>query len=337
MPITVEDFDAAGVDHLFDAAERAVTDHLEGWSPNVAIVAEPFAGRDILMNHVEAAVEGDLKRISFDAVVEELPPDLDAHDVVLLDDCQYLYTREIGGFEVLDAFLAEISAADALIVTSWNRYAWDYLAAVRDIEDVFSTEIAIPSLTAEQMAQLLTSNYADTMPAFVQTGAGGRVKTIHFDRRPVTLPGGLEFEVTLPELHLEYLTSRSLRKDDAVDDVDAVVFQKIAQLSNGNPGVATALWERSVRDGEIAPAYVEEVDQALDIDDNEAFVLEVLLAKERLARSTLATVHDEIPVHRCLQSLTEQGVIRVDEATAVIDPEYLYTIDKHLRERRLIW
>lgn len=336
MTLSVADFEAAGVEHLFEAAEAAVTDAVEGWSPNIAIIAEPFAGRDILMDHVESVLDGSVARITFESVIEDLP-DIASHDVLLLDNCQYLYTRQIGGFDVLDAFLETISASDTLVVTSWNQYAWSYLTAVRDIDAVFSTEITIPAFTAEQLAQLLTSNYADTMPSFVQTGEAGRVKTIHFDRRPVTLPGGLKVELTVPELHLEYLSSRSLRSDEAVDDLEAVVFQKIAQLSKGNPGVATVVWERSIHNDEIAPAFVEEVDQALDIDDDAAFVLEVLLAKEEMARSTLAAVLADIPVYRCLMGLTEQGVTRVDEEMAAIDPEYLYTIDAHLRERRLIW
>lgn len=337
MSISVEDFEAAGVDHVLESVRRSVTDYIDGWSPNVAIISEPYAGRDVLVDLAEETLDVSAKRVTFDAVVEGDVPDLSGHDAVLLDDCHYLYTRQIGGFDLLDRFLEEISASDALVVTSWNRYAWDYLVAVRDLDTVFSMEIAVPTLTAEQMAKLLTSNYATTMPDFVQTGEAGRVKTIGFDRRAVGLPNGAKFEIAVPELNLEYLTSRSLSKDEAVEDVEAVVFQKIAQLSNGNPGVATALWERSQRNGEIAPAYVEEVDTGLDIDDDEAFVLEVLLAKERLSRETLESVLDDIPVHRALQSLTEQGVVEVDETAAVIDPEYLHAVDAHLRGRRLIW
>lgn len=337
MGISADDLKAADAGHLLDAIRDAVTDVRAGWSPNVAIVSEPFAGREVLMDEAEAMIDGDVNRVTFESVVEGEIPDLSGHDVVLVDDCHYLYTRQIGGFEPLDQFLARLSASDVLFVTSWDRYAWEYLIAVRDVDDVFSTIIPVPSLSAEQMAKLLTSNYADTMPTFVQTDEAGRVKTIGFDRKEFRLPGGRTLGLRLPELNLEYLTSRSLKQDEGVADVEAVVFQKLAKLSNGNPGVATALWERSIRDGEIAPAYVEEVDLRLDIDDDEAFVLEVLLAKQRMARSTLDDVLSDIPVHRALQNLTEQGVLEVDEETASIDPEYLYAIDEHLRGRRLIW
>lgn len=337
MSISVSDLEAAGIGHLFETIEDAVADHLEGQRSNVAVISEPFAGRDVLLDDAEKTLDAAARHVTFDAVVDGDLPDLSGHEVVLLDDCHYLYTRQIGGFELLDRFLEYVASSEALFVTSWNRYAWDYLVAVHGIDDVFPTEIIVPSLSAEQMAELLTSNYAATMPEFVQTGEAGRVKTIGFGRRELGLPGGRTVGVTVPELNLEYLASRSLSEDEDVEDVEAVVFQKIARLSNGNPGVATALWERSIRDGEIAPVYLEEVDQSLDIDDDEAFVLEALLAKERMSRSTLDTVLGEIPVHRALQTLSEQGVIEVDGDTAVIDPEYLYAIDTHLKRRRLIW
>lgn len=337
MSISIADLEAAGVGHLIEAIEDAVTDHLDGQTSNVAVVSEPFAGRDVLLDDAEATLETAVERVTLESVVEDGLPELSGPEVFLIDNCHYLYTRQIGGFELFDRFLEYVASSEALFVTSWNRYAWDYLVAVHSIDDVFPTEISVPSLSAEQMAELLTSNYAETMPEFVQTGEAGRVKTIGFGRRELGLPGGRTVGVTVPELNLEYLASRSLRQDEDVEDVEAVVFQKIARLSNGNPGVATALWERSIRDGEIAPVYVEEVDQNLDIDDDEAFVLEALLAKERMSRSTLNAVLDEIPVHRALQTLSEQGVIEIDGDTTAIDPEYLYAIDTHLKRRRLIW
>lgn len=337
MSISAEDLEAANLESLFETVEAAVTASLDGWSPNLAVVSEPYAGRDVLMDAVEEMVGEGAVRVTLSSVLEEGLPDFAGADVAIVDNCQYLYTRQIGGFETLDQFLTRISGSNALFVTSWNRYAWDYLAAVRDVEDVFATTVAIPSLSAEQMAALLSSNYAETLPEFHLTGEAGRVKTIDVGRREVTVPGGPTVSVPVPGLNLEYLSSRSLSRDEDVDDAEAVVFQKIAQLSNGNPGVATTLWEHSVRDGEIAPAYVEEVDHTLQIDEDEAFVLEVLLAKGRMSRSKLADVLTDIPVHRVLLSLSEQDIVRIDGETASIDPEHLYAVDSYLRGQRFVW
>lgn len=337
MSISVEDLKAAGIDHLITAVEDAITEYRGGWSPNVAVVAEQFAGRDVLLDDAHERLDTSIERVTFDAVVAGELPEFPDCEVVFVDNCHYLYTRQIGGFDVLDGFLERIAASDTMFVTSWNRYAWNYLIPIRNVDEVFATTLTIPSLSADRMAELLTSNYATTMPEFVQTDAGGRVKTIGFERHAITLPGNRQVDLTLPELNVEYLASRDLSTHDDIADVEAVVFQKIAQLSKGNPGVATVLWERSIRDGTIAPAYIEEVDRALDLTDHEAFVLAVVLAKERIARATLADILAEIPVHRALQNLTEQGVLAVDEGRVTIAPEALYAIDTTLRRRRLIW
>jgi len=52
----------------------------------------------------------------------------------VIEDCQHLYERRIGGFEALSAFLDELANADVTVVTGWNRYAWVYLAAVQALD-----------------------------------------------------------------------------------------------------------------------------------------------------------------------------------------------------------
>lgn len=336
MSISVEDLEAAGLGRLFDALEAAIQAHVEGRGTNVAVVAEPFAGREVLLDYVEAEFGLAVRRERLEGLVDELPT-FEGHEVVLVDDCQYLYTREVGGFEVLDAFLDRAAVSDALFLTSWNRYAWEYLTAVRDVDEVFPEVVEVPPLDAAGVADLLLSNYAATMPEFVETGEGGRVKTLGFGRREVGLGGERSVSLPTPELNVEYLTSRTLSRDDDVQDTQAVVFDKIARLSNGNPGVATTVWERSLRDGEIAPAYVDALDIDLDVDDDEAFVLEVLLAKDRLSLSALSSVLDQLPVDRLVQSLAEQGLVLVEDDVVSVEPEALNAVDSYLKGRRLVW
>jgi len=60
---------------------------------------------------------------------------------VVIEDCQHLYERRIGGFEALSAFLDELANADVTVVTGWNRYAWVYLAAVQALDRGFSSPL----------------------------------------------------------------------------------------------------------------------------------------------------------------------------------------------------
>lgn len=335
MHSSVDDLRAAGLDAQFAAIEEALERFEAGETPNVAVIAEPFAGREALLDYTESQLAVGAKRVRFSgAVPEGEVPELGDGAAFVFDDCHYLYTRRIGGFDPLDTFLDRIALADALVITSWNRYAWDYLRGVRDIDAAFPHQITVPPLSANQVTELLTAHYGPDLPAFVQTGAAGRVKTIGFEDQGVPLPGERRLDVPVPELNLEYLTSRS---NTAADDTEAVVFQKLTTLSEGNPGVARVLWERSVRNGEIAPAYVQEVEGSVDADDDIAFLLALVLTNERISRSTLDTVVEDVAVDRALQSLVEQDLVRMDGDRATLVPERFHAAVEHLRGRRLVW
>lgn len=337
MKLSVDDLEAAGLDGLVERLQKNVTENLSGWRQNIAITSEPFAGREVLLDAAEEAIESETVRIDFDGGGQNELPDISNQEAVLLGGCHFLYTRQIGGFQQLDDFLKQISAADTLVVTTWNRYAWDYLMAVRDVGEAFTTRLSVPALTAKQLTDLLTSNYASSMPSFIQTGEAGNVKTLGFRRRKVPHFGDRSYELPLPEINTEYLTAHSLSEDTQLEDTEAVVFEKIAHLSKGNPGVAIALWERSIRDGEIAPTYVEEVDEEFDLSEDEAFVLTILLTKERVNRANVDAVLSQIEVQRVLLNLAKKDLISVDVQEAVINPEYLYAIDAQLKEQNLIW
>jgi hypothetical protein len=197
--------------------------------------------------------------------------------------------------------------------------------------------VTVPPLDASGTADLLLSNYAETMPAFVETGEAGRVKTLGVDWATVGHLRDRQIAVPVPGLNLEYLTARALSRSERVQDTQAVVFDKITRVSNGNPGVATTIWERSLRDGEIAPAYVDAADPDLDVDDDEAFVLEVLLAKGRVSIAALTGILDQLPVDRLVQSLASQGLVLVDDDAVSVEPEALHAVDDYLRGRRLVW
>lgn len=122
--------------------------------------------------------------------------------------------------------------------------------------------------------------------------------------------------VPVPALNLEYLTARS--DTAAYGDIEAVVFEKLTSLSDGNPGLACRLWERSSRDGEIAPAYVEEGETTLDRNDDQAFLLELMVAKEVLS---VPALHDILVTNSKIDAATtiDRGKLDTDQITIQID------------------
>jgi len=335
MALSAGDLRAAELGDRFDAVDAAIAAHLEGNVSNVAVIAEPFAGREVLVEYADEAFGAASRRVSYDGVVDDPGEFVFPNaEVVVVDGCHYLYTRQIGGYDVLDAFLAEVVERDAMFVTAWNRYAWDYLTAIRDVEHTFPVQIRIPSLGSGAITELLLNHYGPGMPEFVQTGEAGRVKSISVGRRSLSV-GRWRVDVPIPEPNPEYITSRP--NTDRYGDVEAVVFEKLTYLSDGNPGVACRLWERSVRDGEIAPAHVEEVEGALDIDDDEAFLLELVLAKGAVTVDTLDEILVNVPVERSLGTLVHKQVLDVTDDTVSLVPERLHATAEHLRGRQLIW
>jgi hypothetical protein len=335
MDITEADLRAAGLGDRFDAIDAAVADHLDGTVSNVAVIGEPFAGREVLIEYADEEFGAASQRLTIDGVVKDIDDiEFPNAEVIVVEGCHYLYTRQIGGYDVLDDFLAEVVERDALFVTSWNRYAWDYLSTIRDIEHTFPVQIRIPPLDSAAVTELLLNHYGPEMPSFVQTGDAGRVKSIGFSRWGVSV-GSRSVSVPVPELNLEYITSRS--QTEEYGNVEAVVFQKLTYLSDGNPGVAGHLWERSVRDGEVAPAYIEEVEGVLALDDDEAFLLELVLAKGEVTVEMLQDILVNVPVQRSLGTLANKGVLEVADGTVSLVPERLHATAEHLRGRQLIW
>ena len=336
VTITVDDLRAAGLDEHFNALDAAITQYQNGGSPNVAVVSEPFGGREALLEYVTDSVEG-VDHVTFPSTATAANlPDLAEHDALVLSDCHSLFTRRIGGFDVLDEFLESVAASDTFVVTAWNEYAWSYLRAVRDVHESFGTVVPDPDLSAEQVAALLTDRYEATLPEFVETDAGGRVKSISFESYPLRIVGNWTVPIPRPELNLEYITSWSPGNDET-EDTRAVVFQKIALLSNGNPGIATVLFENSMTDGQIAPAYVEDLDRNPDLDDEEAFVLWTILANDDRSRDDLDSLLEDIPVDRRLQTLEQQNLVNISGESVGIVPEALHAAVVELRGRRLIW
>lgn len=334
MTLTIDDLRTAGLGEQCAAIEDAIAAARNGRSPNVAVISEPFAGREVLLDYAEDLLDGSVERRRFDGVVagDEVPalPDVPA---MILDDCHYLYRREIGGFDALTDLLERLAMSDTLVVASWNRYAWRYLAAVRDVDDSFPVEIEIPSLSTEQIEALVTANY--DRPSFVDTGAAGRIKTVTVDRQSVRLWGSRTLTVPLVRPNPAWVRSWWTRDDEA--SLEAVVYEKLRRVANGNPGLVTRFWEDSIENDEIAPANVHDPVTDVSLDEASAGLLLRVVSKESVPRSLLADTTGDTPVDTTLQKLRARGIVAVQDEHVSITPEGLHTVVDHLDRRRLLW
>jgi hypothetical protein len=335
VELTASHLEAAGLGRQLDAIEDAVETHLEGSHANVAVVAEPYAGRDVLLSKGEAHLGAAAGHVAFEEPVTD-PETLEFpnREVVFVEGCHYLYERRVDGFDALDAFVERTAEADALFVTAWNRWAWDYVAAVRDVDRAFPETVEVPRLDAEAITALV-QEHVDERPSFVESGDYGRVKTVDVDTTTVGSVAGRDVRVPVPEFNVEYLTAQDL--GDEYGDVERVVYERLARLSEGNPGVALALWADAARDGELSAAELDERDAPLELDDDEAFALTTVLCKERLSFDALDRLLDDVDVALAVQTLAYHDLVTVEDGVVSVTPERFHAAVEHLEGRRYLW
>lgn len=83
--------------------------------------------------------------------------------ILVLEDCQNLMLKTVGGFEALNEFLRIMSATwDRVFwVTSWERTSWLYLEEIMDIGKFFTTVVYLRPVESEQLQGLIEGMIAE--------------------------------------------------------------------------------------------------------------------------------------------------------------------------------
>lgn len=115
-----------------------------------------------------------------------------------------------------------------------------------------------------------------------------------------------------------------------------LVFQRLARLSGGNPGVATALWDACVGGDTVTPADLELPVERHPLGDGAAAVLGVAVAKGSVTREELRAVVPDISLDRALRALDEAGFVR-DADVVSLRPEGVPSALALLDRKRWLW
>jgi len=300
-----------GVPTLLGDQYGAFDEFLSGGAAGpLAVVGPPFGGRDAVLEAAAERLGVTPVRLDPGDGSAELPKP--GSEPVVVDDCQHLYRGAIDGFEPVERFLGSLAGADAPVVTGWNRYAWGYLTAVRDIEGAFPARVDVGPVATEAIAERLLERYDET-PRFLPDDArtDGLVTTrrysIEWRDRTVALPVPVPNPVALGAL-----------RGGTDPDPEDVVFERLAAVSDGNAGVATAIRE-SRRSGELRPSDVVAAGADVDLDHDEAFRLRIVLAKERVERAELAEILGDRP-DRILGRLGREGLVTSEGNPVCLEP-----------------
>ncbi|WP_435068761.1 hypothetical protein [Haloplanus sp. C73] len=313
-----------GADSLDDALSDA--------EASVAVVAPPFAGREAVLDRAADRL-GAPTRVRFDT--DTAVDEADTDGPVILDDCHHCYAHRIGGFDPLDRLLDRLASSSGQTVTSWNRHSWNYLDAVRGLADDFGHVFTVPALSTDDVADVVGAT-TDDWPAF-ELPPDGRSFVTSVEYAPSLPRSNRSVSVRVPTVDVDYVAARLQRRTPPTPE--DLVFQRLARLADGNPGVATAIWTACVDGREtITPDDIAlPVDERLTVGDDAARVLGVAVPKERVARAELSAVVPDVPLDRTLRTLADHGFVDIAEGVVRLRPGALPSAIDSLERRRWLW
>lgn len=267
----------------------------------VAVTGGPYAGRGSVLEYAASIL--DVDRIRLD-------PENPAHlrstlgsGPLVVDDCQHLYTRRIGGFESLRETLTEIAGSDHAVVTGWNNIAWAYLDRVEAVSTVFDETVPVHQLAPDELEAYVRERRA--VPPVEGDDLGDSIVSTE---RYSTGWGDL----TLPQIDLGVLNDQVWPTPQPT----TAFFERLCSLSRGNPGVALALFDRLDGDA-VSPSDL--TTPTVDLDETGDFLLRLLVASERTDPQLLAErIGDRFD--RLVGRLTRAGITARDGDSLVLTP-----------------
>ncbi len=216
--------------------QTAIADFETGHKLNIAIIAEPFAGRTTLVNEIERINYLKVTRLSFSSVVknsDEIILSDQSKRIVIIDYCHFLYMRKIGGFDILQDFLKLVASSNNLFITTWNLYSWKYLDAVMDIGRFFPIQINLSKFTTNEIKESILSMYKPDEIKFVEDVESEKENLIDIVKYPLTIKP-LKKSINIIILKINYqilknmLEVRLFKKEVTIEDI---IFQKINKPS----------------------------------------------------------------------------------------------------------
>ncbi|MBN1236004.1 MAG: hypothetical protein JW999_08140 [Methanotrichaceae archaeon] len=320
---------------------------IEGRS-NIAIVSEPFSGSSELLGKVagirpENTTKIYLRRLVKDKTLFEALTR--SGGIVLVDNCHFLYMRKIGGFQMLDDFLNLVASSSKLFITTWNIYTWNYLSRLFPLQQIFPTKIELPKLNSQDLKEMIMSSCEWEM-SFEEEQTSQEEKILQFTRTPFEVkPLNRTLQIPVPTFDYAALKSRlpdrfnGSKKKETVS-VEDKVFNRLLDHSEGNPGVAKAIWMRSVSraEGAIKPGDIIKPQHKIDLNYDQAFLLYIILCMERISIEELKDIIDpNADVNRSVHDLKKNGLISVENELLSIMPEALHSIESYLKSMQLVW
>ncbi|MBW6471300.1 MAG: hypothetical protein K0A90_08800, partial [Methanosarcinaceae archaeon] len=311
-----------------------------GQKKNIAIIAEPFGGKTTLLNEIERNNMQYVTKVPLTSIVKDISEIEVENDnqIMIFDHCEFLYMGRIGGFDILDEFLKTIISSDKMFITTWNVYSWNYLDAAINISKMFPIQIKLSKFSVDDIKQSLLSTYKEDEIQFVDDIAIKKDKLMKLMKYPLNVMS-FKRPINIPyiKINSDILKIRLSKKKEDIT-VQDVIFRKIYHISNGNPGIAEIIWQKSIQYPLIKPSWINELSFNIDLNYDEAFILSIILSMRSINRDDLVEiVGSDLQIDAIIFTLLKQDLITVSDNNFSINAEAFKSILEFLKKLRLVW
>lgn len=318
---------------------KVIGEGLSGNIRNIAIVSEYLAGRKDLVSEVGRTYPGRVKRITLTETLHDLSilSQHDDADIIIVENCRFIFQRTINGFHLLDEFIEILSRKEKIWITTWNIHTWNYLTAVKDIGSLFGAQIELRQKGAPDIKRIILSRKPGSFSYTIDVPVPHRMVLVH-RQKTCTIPI-IHKTITFPYYTLRFrlLSALLVNKSKGLEPSE-LIFERLYQISNGNPGIALQIWQQvgdasEIRLSSLVPPSVSGIS-----DPDTAYVLLLIMTYEDVLMSDLEQeLPSEINLSLISSKLRDKELVISKEGRVQIKPIALAGITQELKRIRMVW
>ena len=192
--------------------------------------------------------------------------------VVILENVQNCYLRNISGFEAIEQMMLLISETnkEILWITTATRYGWLFLDRVLSVSDYFTHTVESDNLIGEQIEQVILKRHRAS---------------------------GYQLHFLADENTKKSRTFKKLMGDEkkTQEFLQERYFEKMAKLAEGTSSIAMIFWIRSINEYDDTHFYIKPFDfntitRIDELDSAELFALAAYILHDSLLPEELAEI-----------------------------------------------
>lgn len=318
---------------------HVIDEGLSGKIRNIAIISEYLAGREELISKIEDVHAGRIKRITLTETQNDLSilsNNTDA-DIIIVENCRFIFHRMINGFHLLDEFIKILSRKEKIWITTWNIHTWRYLIAVKDIGSLFGKQIELKRKSEPEIKNIILSQQLSSIFYIVDPPVPRRMVLIQ-NQKSLIIPI-INKTISFSYYSLRWrLLAAILRNKSQELEPSEIIFERLYQISNGNPGVALHIWQEASDAWEIRLSNLKPPTLQGISDPDTAYILSLIMSYEDVLISDLKqTLPSEINLNLIISKLRDKELVILKNERVRINPIALAEITKELRRIRMVW